>query len=539
MDHPNIAKVLDAGTTEGGRPYFVMELVKGMPITTYCDKHHLTPRERLELFIPVCQAVQHAHQKGIIHRDLKPSNVMVALYDGQPVPKIIDFGVVKATGPRLTDRTMFTEFGAIIGTLEYMSPEQAEMNQLDVDTRSDIYALGVLLYELLTGTTPLDRKRLKESALHEVLRVIREEEPPKPSTRLSTDFDLPSVAANRGMEPARLSGLVRGELDWIVMKALDKDRNRRYETANGLLRDVERYLADEPVQACPPSATYRFQKYARRHKIALVTSGIVAASLVLGTVVSLWQACWRGAEGRATAEAVKATRISDVLEQMLGIANPESGKRADYTVREMLDDFSTTQLIQLDEQPEIQADIHAIFGNTYRWLGVSDKAKSHLDAALDLRKRLFGPDHPVVAKTLSDYAHFLWPRNVVEQEKFAREAWAIHQKLELENDETVEILFRLQLALFGQRRYSDSKDIFDEAMRISRELSEPPPAMANALNMRAITLVNEGNPTQGESVAREAVTLHRKVHGEYHPETGWGLFFLGRALESAGEIRRS
>ena len=261
------------------------------------------------------------------------------------------------------------------------------------------------------------------------------------------------------------------------MKALEKDRNRRYETANGLLRDIERYLADEPVQACPPSATYRFRKYARRHKIALVTSGIVAASLVLGTVVSLWQAALaRRAEGRATAEAVKATRISDVLEQMLGSANPESGKGADYTVREMLDDFSTTQLIQLDEQPEIQADIHAIFGNTYRWLGVSDKAKSHLDAALDLRKRLFGPDHPVVAKTLSDYAHFLWPRNVVEQEKFAREAWAIHQKLGLENDETVEILFRLQLALFGQRRYSDSNDIFDEAMRISRNFqSHLPP----------------------------------------------------------------
>jgi len=290
MDHPNIAKVLDAGTTATGRPYFVMELVKGVPITKYCDEHHLTPRQRLELFMPVCQAVQHAHQKGIIHRDLKPSNVMVCLYDGKPVPKVIDFGVAKAAGARLTEKTLFTELGQVVGTLEYMSPEQAELNQLDIDTRSDIYSLGVLLYELLTGTTPLERKRFQAVAFLEVLRLIREEESPKPSTRLSTTEGLPSIAANRGLEPKKLSGLVRGELDWIVMKTLEKDRNRRYETANGLALDVQRYLADEAVQACPPSMGYKLRKFGRRNRGPVFAGTLVLLALLLGTAVAAWQA---------------------------------------------------------------------------------------------------------------------------------------------------------------------------------------------------------------------------------------------------------
>src|SRR6516164_9653763 len=269
MDHANIARVLDAGTTRTGRPYFVMDLVKGVPITEYCDKHHLTPRQRLELFLPVCQAIQHAHQKGIIHRDLKPSNVLVALYDGQPVPKVIDFGVAKAAGQPLSEKTLVTGFGSIVGTLEYMAPEQAEINQLDIDTRSDIYSLGVLLYELLVGSPPFTRQDLEKAGMLEMLRVIREQEPSKPSTKLSTAAGLPTLAANRGTEPAKLTKLVRGELDWIVMKALEKDRNRRYEMASGLAADLRRYLDDEPVQACPPSARYRFRKFARRNRVAL------------------------------------------------------------------------------------------------------------------------------------------------------------------------------------------------------------------------------------------------------------------------------
>jgi serine/threonine protein kinase len=310
MDHPNIAKVLDAGTTETGRPYFVMELVKGVPITTFCDERRLPLRERLELCVAVCQAVQHAHQKGIIHRDLKPSNVLIALYDGKPAPKIIDFGVAKATGPKLTERTMFTEFGAIIGTLEYMSPEQAELNQLDVDTRSDIYSLGVLLYELLTGTTPLERNRLKDTSLLDALRLIREEEPPRPSYRLSTTQGLPTIAANRDLEPSKLCRLVKGELDWIVMKGLEKDRNHRYESAGSLARDIERYLRDEPVLACPPSAAYRLRKFARRNKAAVLAATVTLLCLVGGVIGTSWGLLRAVAERDQKHQAQKAAEAN-------------------------------------------------------------------------------------------------------------------------------------------------------------------------------------------------------------------------------------
>jgi serine/threonine protein kinase len=302
MDHPNIARVLDAGATDVGRPYFVMELVRGVPITEFCDQDNLSVRDRLRLFVQVCRAVQHAHQKGIIHRDLKPSNVLVTLHDGQPVPKVIDFGVAKATNQQLTEKTLFTNFSQMIGTPLYMSPEQAEISSLDVDTRSDIYSLGVLLYELLTGTTPFARDRIREAPYDEIRRIIREEEPPKPSTFIDTlGQTRTAVAARRRIDPDHFAQLLRGDLDWIVMKALEKDRTRRYETASGLARDVEHYLHDEPVEAHSPSALYRFRKFARRNRMAITTAGLVTIALISGTVVSTWQ-------------AIRATRAERVAE---------------------------------------------------------------------------------------------------------------------------------------------------------------------------------------------------------------------------------
>src|SRR6266704_1243124 len=415
MDHPNIAKVLDGGATETGRPYFVMELVRGIKITDYCDHNNLPTRQRLDLFIQVCQAVQHAHQKGIIHRDIKPSNILIADHDGVPVPKVIDFGIAKATtGQPLTDKTVFTAFEQFIGTPAYMSPEQAKLSGLDIDTRSDIYSLGVLLYELLTGKTPFDAQELVNSGLEAMRRTIREKEPIRPSTRLGTmlEGELTTTAKHRHTDAPKLVHLLRGDLDWIVMKALEKDRARRYETANGLARDVERYMGDEPVVARPPSKMYRFQKLARRNKLAFAAAGAVAATLLVGLGLATWQFIEKSRAYRLTllaeqaqerlrlqaqASEKQARAINRFLtEDLLFQATPEQTAREKKVTMEEVLDVATHNLDQnaeIAQQPELEATLRLDIGTTYEKLGALGEADRNLRIALKLFRSALGPEN--------------------------------------------------------------------------------------------------------------------------------------------------
>ncbi|MFI5401677.1 MAG: serine/threonine protein kinase [Planctomycetota bacterium] len=412
MDHPNIAKVLDAGATETGRPYFVMELVKGIPITEYCDQAHLDTGARLDLFQKVCHAVQHAHQKGIIHRDLKPSNILVTLHDGNPVPKVIDFGIAKATDRRLTEKTLFTEFRQMIGTPEYMAPEQAELSGLDIDTRADVYSLGVLLYELLTGTKPFDLGTLLDKGYDEILRTIREVDPPRPSTRVSTMGNaLVTVAAKRQTPPRLLGRILRGDLDWIVMKALEKDRSRRYETASSLAADIGRYLLDEAVLASPPGALYRVGKYVRRHRVGVAAAAAVFAALVVSgglAYLGMREAetvtkVARGAEAErirhrddaremrerelaqrrraeagaeeARRETARANAVLGLVNEMLGSADPHRARGAGYTVRQLLDDFGKSLGDRQEGQPEVDTAVRLTMVRAYLGLSLPDRAE--------------------------------------------------------------------------------------------------------------------------------------------------------------------
>ncbi len=430
MDHPNIAKVFDGGRTDHGRPYFVMEYVKGVPITQYCDDARLSVRDRLELLVPVCQAVQHAHQKGIIHRDLKPSNILVCLYDGRPVPKVIDFGLAKALHQDRTEHTCHTAHGTMLGTPLYMSPEQAEFNNLDIDTRSDIYALGVILYELLTGTTPLEKQRFKEAAWQEMLRLIKEEEPPKPSTRLSSIDKLPSVAAQRQLEPAKLSRLIRGELDWIVMKCLEKDRGRRYETATGLAGDIQHYLSHQPVTAGPPSASYRLKKFLRRHRGPVIAASLVVLTLLAG-IVGTTVGMWRAEQMREAAEQAKANetaradaekkaknvaqrrlvQIEKGVELFAGLLRGLNPRAAEEGGPPLYDQLRQKAAKAADElvgeaigDPESMARLQLLLGRTLRELGDRPKAVEVMERARATRAAQLGADHPDTIAAMNDLA---------------------------------------------------------------------------------------------------------------------------------------
>ena len=408
MDHLNIARVFDAGVTRTGRPYFVMELCTGEPITSYCDRARLSVRERLALFAQVYQAAQHAHQKGVIYRDIKPSNVLVGTHDEKPHAKVIDFGIAKATANRLTDKTFFTEHRQIIGTPEYMSPEQAE-GSLDIDTRTDIYYLGALLYELLTGLTPFDSRSPRSAAYAEIQRIIREVEPPKPSTRLSQSSDaLAGFAASRRIEPKKLSSFVRGELDWIVMKALEKDRSRRYETATGLALDIQRYLGGEAVVAAPPNGSYRARKFVRRNKGPVTAAAAVAAALLIGVVAFAWQANLARkqrdlaiaaqvaeVEQRRVADALRelaqletarAVAMKDFMQRLLTAADPfTTGRPNDMTVKELLSDASEIAGATLANQPLVEAEARTFLGNTLVTVGQVDEGITELDRSIAIR----------------------------------------------------------------------------------------------------------------------------------------------------------
>lgn len=568
MNHSNIAKVFDAGATVGGRPFFVMEFVDGIPITTYCDQQRLSPRGRLELFIPVCQAVQHAHQKGIIHRDLKPSNILVGEVDGRPEPKVIDFGVAKATSHPLTEQSLHTEAGAIVGTPEYMAPEQAEIDNQDIDTRADIYALGVILYELLAGRPPFSRKEMQKAGLLEILRLVREVDPPKPSTRLSTADDLPSLAAVRRLEPRRLTNTLRGDLDWIVMKALEKDRTRRYETANGLALDIQRYLADEPVSAGPPNPAYRLKKFVRRNKGPVLATTLLALALIGGIVGTSWQAI--RAE-RARSEEVKQRGFAEANEKKAQgerdralTARKRTRDALDAMVSHVTGQSLTTQEALSPEQSAFLANVltyyqefasepgddlegqirlayaHFELGRMRSLLGHKEEAVRVLAIAAKMYDQLAttNSENPFFSKTLAKVLNNrskalrelgLWS----ESEKDQRSALTIQNRLVTLYPRAVDNQLELSrsysnfgLLLKTAGRRTEAESAFRAAIKIQEMLvSEFPDdsflrkALGHSFNNLGQLFVDYSKLTQAEECHRTALAVRERLIEELPQET--------------------
>ena len=432
MDHPTIARVYDAGETPRGLPYFVMELVPGVPITEYCDRQRLTVRERLDLFKQICEGVQHAHQRGVIHRDLKPSNILVTVEGGKPAPKIIDFGIAKATTAHLTDKDLHTELGMMIGTPEYMSPEQAEMTAAGVDTRTDVYSLGVILYELLTGTLPFDSRLIREASYDELRRRIREEEPPKPSSRVSALGNrLTAVAESRRTDPGRLVSRIRGELDWIVLRSMEKDRTRRYGSPGELAADIERSLRNEPVLAGPPGVLYRSRKFVRRHRagVAIVTTAVMGL-LAFAITISVQSARIAMERDRANREAQASQRVSDFLVGMFRVSDPEVAQGRAISAREILDQGAERVGKDLNADPLVQARLMLTIGIVYQNLGLYKDAKPYLEKSLDVRRRLLGPEHPDTLTSMNEMAGaYFDDGRYPEAEKLARETLDARSRL--------------------------------------------------------------------------------------------------------------
>jgi non-specific serine/threonine protein kinase/serine/threonine-protein kinase len=521
MNHDNVARVLDAGATEQGRPYFVMEYVAGVPITDYCDRHRLSTEERLELFRGVCDGVHHAHQKGIIHRDLKPSNILVEVHEGRPRPKIIDFGVAKATSQRLSERTLFTEFGVLIGTPEYMSPEQAEMTELDVDTRTDVYSLGVILYELLVGALPFDSKELRRAGYDAIRKRIRDEMPSAPSTKLSTLGDASrEVAARRRADVASLARLLRGDLDWITMKAIDKDRTRRYGSASDLSSDIERYLRHEPVTAGPPSAAYRVRKFVRRHRAAVAVSAALALTLlagVLGTTIGLVQAVRAREEARYEAETSR--RVAQFLVDLFEISDPGEARGRSITAREILERGSTEIRSDLAGEPRLKARLLGTIGVVYRNLGLYDDALPLLDDAIEVRRQELGPEHPEVASAANDLAAVYLK---MEQPDVAAplldEALAIQERAGIEDAELAKTLNHLGYVAARKRDYPRARELWERALAIrERVLGVDSPEAAMMHGNLSLLYASLDEPERARAAIDRAIAIRERVLGEDHP----------------------
>jgi non-specific serine/threonine protein kinase/serine/threonine-protein kinase len=525
MDHPAIAKVFDAGSTPTGRPYFAMEYVAGMPITAYCDKHRLTLRQRMELFILVCEGVQHAHQKAIIHRDLKPSNILVSEIDGKPMPRIIDFGVAKATSQKLSGGTMHTQLGAVIGTLGYMSPEQADSAGEDIDTRTDVYSLGAILYELLVSTLPLD---LHQLAFDEVLRRLRDQDAPRPSTRLRTMGESSAMAAkNRGADAPTLARQLRGDPDAIALKALEKDRKRRYASASDLAEDIGRYLRDEPVTAQPPSAAYRARKYVRRHRLGVAMAGAGLLLLVGFAVAETVEL------RRISRERDRADRISQFMTKMFKVSNPSEARGNTVTAREILDKASSDIDAGLKDDPELQAKMMFTMAQTYEGLGLYSRAQSLLERALAIQQRVLGPRNPETLRTMSLLATSLGDEGqYTEEEKLARETSDMQRKvLGQNNPDTLQSIDTLASALDNEGRYPETEKLVRETLASRERVLGPEHAdTLRSMHHLAATLMQERHYSDAEKLERQALEIRRRVLGSDHPDTLASMAWLATIL---------
>ncbi len=541
MMHESIAKVLDAGASDAGAPYFVMELVRGVPISDYCDTHKLTTRERVELFIPVCRAIQHAHQKGVIHRDLKPSNILVTEADGHPIPKVIDFGIAKATGQRLTDKTLVTQFGQAMGTPAYMSPEQAEMSGLDVDTRTDVYSLGVVLYELLVGRLPMDPQQLGLPGFMARL-AMREADPPTPSAMLATLAREREVLARlRRTDADHLRRQLRGDLDWITMKAMEKDRARRYDTANGLANDLMRYLADEPVEARPPTATYRIRKFVRRNKVGVGAIVAVGAALVIGAAaatVGLVRAT--RAEAHARAEAATARQVSEFLVGLFRVSDPSEARGSEITAREILDSGAAKIRTELANQPLVQARLMNTIGDVYTELGLYDQAKALLEQSLATRQRP-GADSAELGSSLAALGR-LYHR----QGRYAEAESTLYQAVRVSQltDPAHPALHRSLSHLAAINRERGNYDRGDSLSRVTLEVLERAgggdmPEAADELAGLAISQAEQGRPQQAESLFRRVLAIREQALGRLHPGTARAISNLASSIFEQGRFAQA